>query len=82
MSWECGDLPPGVGWDFPLTALTVLLAGGTPPSSEEFMTDPRTPGLMRRSAAAWGAAHQAAGASPEAARDAAASTGAAYAPEE
>lgn len=58
----------------------MLVAGGNVPSSDEFMTDPRTPDLMRQSAVAWGAAHQAAGVSPEAAREAAATTSAFYAP--
>lgn len=71
----------GVGWDLPLAVLAVLVAGGTPPTAEEFMADPDVPGLMRDSAAAWGAAHQAGGADPARARDAAASTSAAYAPE-
>ena len=58
----------------------MLVAGGNVPSSDEFMNDPNTPDLMRQSAVAWHAAHQAAGASPETAREAAANTSAFYAP--
>lgn len=77
-----GAVGVGVGWDFPLASLTVLVAGGNPPSSDEFMIDPSTPGLMRHSASAWGAAHQAAGVTPETARHAEANTSAFYAPEQ
>jgi uncharacterized protein YndB with AHSA1/START domain len=72
----------GVGWDLPLAVLGVLVAGGNAPTSDEFMNDPSSPTLMRHSASAWGTAHQTAGASPETARNAAANTSAAYAPEE
>jgi len=71
----------GVGWDLPLAVLAVLVAGGEPPTGAEFMTDPRTPGLMRSSAEAWGDAHRDSGADPGVARDAAAQTSAAYAPQ-
>lgn len=70
----------GVGWDLPMAALAVLVAGGDVPSSDEFMDNPSTPALLRQSAAAWGAAHQAAGVSPEAAQTAASNTSAFYAP--
>ncbi|MEZ0364462.1 SRPBCC family protein [Mycobacterium sp. pUA109] len=71
----------GVGWDMPLAVLAVLVTGAEIPTSGEFMNDPATPVLMRHSSAAWGAAHRAAGVSPDSARDAAANTSAFYAPE-
>jgi uncharacterized protein YndB with AHSA1/START domain len=64
----------GVGWDAPLIALAMLLDGESP-HVEQF-----TPALMRQSAAEWGAAHQAGGANPGVARDAAAHTSNFYAP--
>lgn len=71
----------GVGWDLPLAALAVLLSGKTLPAGEEIMADPRIADLMRQSATAWGAAHQASGVSVETAREAARQTSAFYAPE-
>lgn len=79
---EYGPGAVGVGWDLPLAALAVLTSGGNLPASDEIMADPRTPELMRRSAAAWGDAHQSSGASPKTARDAAANTSAFFAPDE
>lgn len=79
---EYGPGAVGVGWDLPVAVLAVLVVGGNVPTGDEFMNDPSTPYLMRHSAAAWGAAHEAAGVSPERSRGAAARTSAAYAPEE
>lgn len=70
----------GVGWELPLAGLAAFIADED--SNLELTTDPSTPAFMRQSANAWGAAHQAAGATPEAARDAASHTSAFYAPEE
>jgi uncharacterized protein YndB with AHSA1/START domain len=64
----------GVGWDAPLVALTELLDGESP------RADQFTPAFMRGSAAVWGGAHEAAGATPEAAHDAASQTSNFYAP--
>jgi len=70
----------GVGWDLSLAGLATLIADGDP--NHELMTDPSARAFMRQSATAWGAAHQAAGATPETARDAASHTSAFYAPED
>lgn len=64
----------GVGWDAPLIAPAMLLDGESPHAAQF------TPALMRQSAAEWGAVHQASGAGPEVARDAAARTSNFYAP--
>lgn len=65
----------GVGWEGALTALTAVIEGAPPPTDE-----PLKVAFMRRSAAAWGAAHQASGAAPDLAREASARTSAFYAP--
>lgn len=65
----------GVGWDGALAGLTAVIAGDDRPSDDQLM-----PAFMRQSAVLWGAAHQATGVTPEVARDAAARTGAFYAP--
>lgn len=69
----------GVGWDPPMIMLSVLLDGGQVPTGEQFMNDPDTPELLRRSAGYWGAAHAASGADTEIADRAAARTREAYA---
>jgi uncharacterized protein YndB with AHSA1/START domain len=65
----------GVGWELGLIALAQHV-GGEDPDSSQF-----GPAILRESAAAWGAAHEAAGTSPEAARAAAARTSNFYAPD-
>jgi uncharacterized protein YndB with AHSA1/START domain len=70
---EFGPGAVGVGWDLGLLGLVAHYAGEPPEM-------PPAP-VVRRSAAAWGEAH-AAVTDPKLARDAAARTSAAYAPEE
>lgn len=65
----------GVGWEGALAGFVAFLGGGEEPGTEQPMAE-----LMRRSAAEWGKAHQAAGATPEVAREAAARTSSFYAP--
>ncbi|ONK15901.1 SRPBCC family protein [Streptomyces sp. MP131-18] len=55
----------GVGWDLALFALGRLLAGGEITGHEEFEKSPEGREFGRRSAAAWGQAHLAAGGEPE-----------------
>ncbi|WP_198671526.1 SRPBCC domain-containing protein [Desertihabitans aurantiacus] len=55
----------GVGWDLALLGLARLLAGGDVVDHEEFETSPEGREFARRSAAAWGEAHLAAGGEPE-----------------
>ncbi|WP_424186760.1 SRPBCC domain-containing protein [Actinokineospora sp. G85] len=54
----------GVGWDLALLALARLLAGGGVADHEEFGNSPEGREFVRRSAAAWGQAHLAAGGEP------------------
>ena len=65
----------GVGWEGALAAFAALLAGVDRPGDDRLMA-----AFMRQSAASWGTAHQAAGADPETAREAAARTSSFYAP--
>ena len=51
----------GVGWDLGLLSLALHLAGGEIENPEEFESSPEGRELGRRSAAAWGEAHLAAG---------------------
>jgi uncharacterized protein YndB with AHSA1/START domain len=55
----------GVGWDLALLALARLLADGEIAGHEEFEKSPEGREFSRRSAAAWGQAHLAAGGEPE-----------------
>ncbi|WP_188194645.1 SRPBCC domain-containing protein [Nonomuraea sp. SYSU D8015] len=55
----------GVGWDLALLALGRLLVGGVITGHEEFEKSPEGREFGRRSAAAWGQAHLAAGGEPE-----------------
>lgn len=55
----------GVGWDLALIALARLLADGETVDHEEFERSPEGREFSRRSAAAWGQAHLAAGGEPE-----------------
>ena len=59
----------GVGWDGALAGFAAFITGDDRPNDDRLMA-----AFMRQSAAAWGTAHQAAGATPEAARDATART--------
>ncbi len=54
----------GVGWDLGLLSLGVHLAGGSLGNPSEFEASPEARELARRSAAAWGEAHLAAGGDP------------------
>jgi uncharacterized protein YndB with AHSA1/START domain len=55
----------GVGWDLGLLALARLLAGDEIENPAEFEKSPEAREFSRRSAAAWGQAHLAAGGDPE-----------------
>ncbi|HWG97925.1 MAG TPA: SRPBCC family protein [Pilimelia sp.] len=55
----------GVGWDLGLIGLAVHLAGGEIADPSAFESSPEAREFSRRSAAAWGAAHLAAGGDPE-----------------
>ena len=55
----------GVGWDLHLLALAGFLADGETLEHEAFQTSPEGLEFSRRSAAAWGEAHLAAGGEPE-----------------
>jgi uncharacterized protein YndB with AHSA1/START domain len=55
----------GVGWDLALLTLARLLADGEIADHEEFEKSPEGREFSRRSAAAWGQAHLAAGGEPE-----------------
>ena len=55
----------GVGWDLALLALVRLLADGEVVDHEDFEKSPEGREFSRRSAAAWGQAHLAAGGEPE-----------------
>jgi uncharacterized protein YndB with AHSA1/START domain len=72
----------GVGWDLALLAFTLYLrTGASVDDPQAFGSSPEGQAFMRRSAAAWGAAHTAAGAGAATANEAAARTSAAYAPD-
>ncbi len=72
----------GVGWDLGLLSLALLLAGGGFENPEEFETSPEGRELGRRSAAAWGEAHLAAGGDPEQVRAAVEATTKFYVPDQ
>ena len=55
----------GVGWDLGLLGLALHLAGGEIESPSEFESSPEAREFSRRSAAAWGEAHLAAGGDPD-----------------
>jgi uncharacterized protein YndB with AHSA1/START domain len=55
----------GVGWDLGLLSLALHLAGGEIENPTEFESSPEGRELSRRSAAAWGEAHLAAGGDPQ-----------------
>lgn len=55
----------GVGWDLALLTLARLVADGEIADHEEFEKSPEGREFSRRSAAAWGQAHLAAGGEPE-----------------
>ena len=72
---QFGPSAVGVGWEGGLSGLAAFIAG------EERSRDPQSMAtFMRRSAGLWGEAHEAAGASPAVAAEAAARTSAFYAP--
>jgi uncharacterized protein YndB with AHSA1/START domain len=72
----------GVGWDLTLLGLDMFLATGESVKDHEaFEASPEGRGLMTASSEAWGAAHEASGASPEEAAKAAAGTRAFYVPD-
>ena len=69
----------GVGWDLTLLGLAAFLAGAEIDPAA-VAASPEAQDCMRRSAAAWGRAHEEAGVPADVARDAADRTSAAYAP--
>lgn len=72
----------GVGWDLAFLGLALYLRTGAPMDDPQgFVASTEGRGLMRRSAADWGAAHAAGGAEAAVADEAAARTSAAYAPD-
>jgi uncharacterized protein YndB with AHSA1/START domain len=71
----------GVGWDLGLLGLATLLGGTEPVDHETLRSSPEGRDFIRRSAAAWGEAHRAAGADPERVAAAVAATTEFYAPE-
>ena len=72
----------GVGWDLTLLGLALHLRTGAPVDDPQGLaTSPEGRAFMQRSAAAWGAAHAAAGVQTASANEAAARTSAAYAPD-
>jgi uncharacterized protein YndB with AHSA1/START domain len=71
----------GVGWDLGLYGLAVHLAGGEIADPAQFESSPEAREFSRRSAAAWGEAHLAAGGDPEQVASAVKATTASYVPE-
>ena len=71
----------GVGWELTVLGLAMHLAGSEKPSAE-FEASPDAKQFTRRSAELWGAAHEAAGAPPSVAAQAAQATADAFAPAE
>ena len=71
----------GVGWDLGLLALARLLAGEEIGNLAEFGKSPEVREFCRRSAAAWGQAHLAAGGDPEQVAAAVEATTAFYVPD-
>lgn len=71
----------GVGWDQGLLALARLLAGDEAENLAEFDTSPEGREFSRRSAAAWGQAHLAAGGDPQQVKAAVKATTDFYAPD-
>lgn len=72
----------GVGWDLHLLTLTSFLSDGEVLDHEKFGTSPAGREFSRRSAAAWGEAHLAAGGTPTDVAAAVKATTAFYAPTE
>lgn len=70
----------GVGWDLHLLALIQYLTDGTTLDHDEFRTSPDGREFARRSAAAWGDAHLAAGGDSDQVASAVAATTAFYVP--
>lgn len=70
----------GVGWDLYLLTLARFLADGEAPDHEDFETSPAGREFARRSAAAWGEAHLAAGGEPDHVAAAVKATAEFYAP--
>ncbi|WP_201272256.1 SRPBCC domain-containing protein [Verrucosispora sp. SN26_14.1] len=71
----------GVGWDLALLALARMLTGGESVDYAEVHTSPEGREFIRRSAAAWGEAHLAAGGEPEHVAAAVQATTTFYAPD-
>jgi uncharacterized protein YndB with AHSA1/START domain len=71
----------GLGWDLTLLGLVLHLRGEPKPEEAELMGSPEGLDLVQRSAAAWGAAHEASGADPAFAKEAADRTAHFYTPQ-
>jgi uncharacterized protein YndB with AHSA1/START domain len=78
---EYGPGAVGVGWDQGLLGLSLHLRGGSVGESMTWQLSDEGRAFATRSSAAWGAANQAAGATPEAAAKAVANTTVFYAPD-
>jgi uncharacterized protein YndB with AHSA1/START domain len=78
---EFGAGAVGVGWDLALLGLSLHLAGDSIGDPREWESSPEAKEFSRRSSAAWGAAMEAAGATPEEAARAVENTSNFYAPE-
>ena len=77
---EYGPGAVGVGWDGAALGLALHLRGGSVADPLAWQVSPEGRDFFSQSSVAWGAAHQAAGATPEAAAKAVANTTAFYAP--
>lgn len=71
----------GVGWDLALLCLALFLRGSPAADPEAFQASPEARAFTTRSSQEWSVAHEASGATPAEARDAAARTAAYYAPD-
>jgi uncharacterized protein YndB with AHSA1/START domain len=71
----------GVGWDLALLGLGLHLRGGSIEDPDAWGQSPEAREFMTRSSKAWGAAHEAAGATPAEAATAAENTSKFYAPD-
>jgi uncharacterized protein YndB with AHSA1/START domain len=78
---EFGPGAVGVGWDLTLLGLSLHLQGGSIEDPRAWEVSAEARDFMTRSSAAWREAHEASGATPEEAANAAANTKQFYAPD-
>jgi uncharacterized protein YndB with AHSA1/START domain len=78
---EFGPGATGVGWDLGLLGLALHLRGGSIDDPDAWQRSPEARAFITRSSAAWGAAHQATGASGDEVAAAVANTTRFYAPD-